>query len=177
MAQNVFSSCVTITVGCFLYTDAGLTNPAPNGLYSDGVNVFTVSGGLGQVTAVASCGSFTTTTTTTAPYGTFSLTNTSADLDISGLTIGGSSVVVTSGAFPSTPLTGSIGGQTQLIVIPGTHTVTVVGVTSGTSGQIIRVTDSNGAVQQQSIGNPFSGDVTFTGVFINTTTQILIQAL
>ena len=66
MPQNVFSSCPTITVGCFLYTDSGLTTPAPNGQYSDGVDVFTVSGGAGEITSSATCSSFTTTTTTTS---------------------------------------------------------------------------------------------------------------
>lgn len=177
MAQNVFSSCGTITVGCFLYTDAGLTTPAANGIYSDGTTAFTVTGGAGEVTASAACGSFTTTTTTTAPYGTFIITNTSADLDVSGITLGGVSGVVTSGSFPSTPSTGNIEGETSLITIPGTHTVVLTGVTSGTTGQVIRVTDSNGTAQQQTIGNPFSGDVTFTGVVINTTTQIQIDCL
>ena len=48
-----------------MYTDSGLTTPAPNGVYSDGVDVYTVTGGAGEVTATALCDNFTTTTTTT----------------------------------------------------------------------------------------------------------------
>jgi hypothetical protein len=64
-----------------------------------------------------------------------------------------------------------------LITIPATHTVTLVSVTSGTTGQSIRITDSNGAIQTQSIGNPFSGDITFTNVYIDDITQVLIECL
>lgn len=65
MPQNVYTSCSPIIVGCFLYTDSGLTTPAPNGVYSDGVDVYTVTGGAGEVTATALCDNFTTTTTST----------------------------------------------------------------------------------------------------------------
>lgn len=65
MPQNVFSSCSPVILGCFLYTDSGLTTPAPDGVYSDGLDVFTVSGGAGEITASALCSNFTTSTTTT----------------------------------------------------------------------------------------------------------------
>lgn len=179
MAQNVFSSCGTIVVGCFLYTDPGLSSPAPNGIYSDGTNAFTVSGGAGEVTASAACGSFTTTTTTTAPYGTFRITNTSADLDLSGLRIGGGNQIVTSGAFPSTPFTGNIEGKTTLLTIPGSYTVELTGLTSGTINQRVRVTGSTGVVQTETIStNPFSGDITFPSlVYFDTLVRVEIELL
>ena len=118
--------------------------------------------------------STTTTTTTAAPVGTFILTNTSDDLDISGMTIGGSSVVVTSGAFPSTNSSGAIQGQTQLISIPNTHNLVLTSVTSGITGQTITVIDSNGTPQVQTIPNPNSGDITFTGVYVDDITQVQV---
>lgn len=60
MAANVFSSSGTISVGSFLYTNSGLTNPAPNGFYSDGTTVYAVTGGSGQITGSQTCASFTT---------------------------------------------------------------------------------------------------------------------
>ena len=134
----------------------------------------TTSGGGGGSTTTTTT---STTTTTAAPVGLFQITNTSSDLDLSGLTIGGTSVVLTSGSFPSTPFTGNILGETQLIAIPGTYDVVLVGLTSGTTGQSVRVTGSNGAIQTQSISNPFSGDITFTNVSVDTITQVLIELL
>ena len=120
--------------------------------------------------------STTTSTTTAAPVGLWKIDNTSDDLDISGINIGGSSGVVTVGAFPSTP-SFNVEGTTQLITIPGTHTLELVTVTSGITGQIIRVTDSNGTIQTQTIPNPNSGNITFTGVYFNTSVQVLIECL
>jgi len=47
-----------------LYTDSGLTIPAPDGEYSDGTDVYTVTGGLGEITSTSLCSSYSTTTTT-----------------------------------------------------------------------------------------------------------------
>ena len=56
MASNVYSACSTITAGCFLFTDAGLTSPAPDGFYSGGSFCYFVAGGSGEVSFVsASC--------------------------------------------------------------------------------------------------------------------------
>lgn len=45
MAQFYNSNCSVLNVGCYLYEGPGLTNPAPNGFYSDGTNCYTVTGG------------------------------------------------------------------------------------------------------------------------------------
>jgi hypothetical protein len=148
--------------------------PCPGGTTTTSTTTTTTSGGGGGSTTTTTT---STTTTTAAPVGLFEITNTSSDLDLSGLTIGGTSVVLTSGSFPSTPFTGDILGTTQLIAIPGTYDVVLVGLTSGTTGQSVRVTDSNGAIQTQSIANPFSDDVTFTNVFVNDTDVVLIELL
>lgn len=55
MAQTIYTNCSTITTGCFLYTDAGLTTPAGNGKYSNGINCYTVTGGAGEVTSTVPC--------------------------------------------------------------------------------------------------------------------------
>lgn len=65
MGLNAYSNCSSLTTGCFLYTDSGLTTPVANGVYSDGINTYTVTGGLGQITTQGSCPVATTTTTTT----------------------------------------------------------------------------------------------------------------
>ena len=87
--------------------------------------------------------------------------------------IGGNSVVATIGSFPATN-SGSVQGNTQLIAIPGTYTLKLTSVTSGLNGQSITVIDSNGASQNQAVPNPFSGDITFTGVYVNGITQVQI---
>jgi acyl-CoA thioesterase-1 len=53
MAQTVFSNCAIITTGCYLYSSVGVA--VPDGKYSDGSNVFTVTGGLGEITSSESC--------------------------------------------------------------------------------------------------------------------------
>ena len=51
MAQNIFSNCSIITTGCYLYTSVGVAVLE----YSDGSNVFTVTGGGGEITSSEPC--------------------------------------------------------------------------------------------------------------------------
>ena len=76
MGLNAFSSCSPLILGCTLYTDSGLTTPVANGIYSDGVNTYTVSGGAGLITATGTCPTTTTTTTTTTAAPTTTTTTT-----------------------------------------------------------------------------------------------------
>jgi hypothetical protein len=76
MGLNAFSSCSPLILGCTLYTDSGLTTPVANGIYSDGVNTYTVSGGAGLITATGTCPTTTTTTTTTTAALTTTTTTT-----------------------------------------------------------------------------------------------------
>lgn len=76
MAQNIFSNCSIITTGCYLYTSVGVV--VPNGKYSDGSNVFTVTGGAGLITSSEPCSVATTTSTTTAAATTTSTTTSGA---------------------------------------------------------------------------------------------------
>ena len=45
MALNAYTNCSPIVLGCFLYQDSGLTTPVSNGFYSNGTDVFEVTGG------------------------------------------------------------------------------------------------------------------------------------
>jgi hypothetical protein len=96
-----------------------------------------------------------------------------SDLDISGMEIGGTSVLAVIGSFPVTN-SGAVEGITQLLTLPNTFTLRLVGVTSGLSGQSITVIDSNGTSQNQAVSNPFSGDVTFTGVYVDGIVKVQI---
>jgi hypothetical protein len=58
----------TLTVGCVIYTDIHLTNPAMNGSYSDGVNCYYMAGD--EIIEVSTCASATTTTTSTSSTST-----------------------------------------------------------------------------------------------------------
>ena len=99
--------------------------------------------------------------------------NLSSDIDISGMDIGGASVLAVIGSFPVTN-SGAVEGVTQAITIPNTYTLTLISVTGALAGQSITVIDSNGTSQNQSISNPFSGDVTFTGVYVDGVVQVQI---
>lgn len=50
-----YTNCSPIIYGCFLYLNSNYTGPVPAGYYSDGVNIYHVTGSLGQVTSVTSC--------------------------------------------------------------------------------------------------------------------------
>ena len=149
MPQNVYTSCSPIIVGCFLYTDSGLTTPAPNGVYSDGVDVYTVTGGAGEVTATALCDNFTTSTTTTtttaAPTTTTTTTTTTTEP-------------------PTTTTTTSTTTTTTTTVITTCNTYNVV----GTPSINIEWFDCDGTPFTQTVG---AGGITIcaeTGTVIQT---------
>ncbi len=119
----------------------------------------------------------TTTSTTTSCVGTFTLINNSGDLDISGMLIGGASVIVTSGAFPSTPATTINGTPDTSLTIPNVYALQLTQVTSGIAGQTITVFDSLGNSQTQTISIG-TNNIIFNGVDFNciTTVQIVCNA-
>jgi hypothetical protein len=55
MAANIlyYSSCSTLIVGCFLYTDSTALTLVADGFYSNGTNCYTVVNG--QITAISAC--------------------------------------------------------------------------------------------------------------------------
>jgi hypothetical protein len=77
MGLNAYSNCTPLTTGCFLYQNSGLTIPVVDGVYSDGTNTFTVTGGAGEITSQGSCAVTTTTTTTTTTAAPTTTTTTS----------------------------------------------------------------------------------------------------
>ncbi len=119
----------------------------------------------------------TTTSTTTSCVGTFTLINNSGDLDISGMLIGGASVIVTSGSFPSTPATTINGTPDTSLTIPNVYGLQLTSVTSGIAGQTITVFDSLGNSQTQTISIG-TNNIIFNGVDFNciTTVQIVCNA-
>jgi hypothetical protein len=108
MAQNVYTNCPTIAIGCFLYTNSSLTTPVIDGYYSNGTKYFFVSGG--QVISEGLCNPPTTTTTTTTSTSTTSTSTTLPPSDnfiVGNSSTGGvtsdvtpSFYVITSGSFP-----------------------------------------------------------------------------
>jgi hypothetical protein len=109
--------------------------------------------------------------------GAFTLINNSGDLDISGMLIGGASVIVTSGAFPSTPATTINGTPDTSLTIPNVYALQLTQVTSGIAGQTITVFDSLGNSQTQTISIG-TNNIIFNGVDFNciTTVQIVCNA-
>lgn len=77
MAATIYTNCSVLTLGCFLFQDSGLTTPVSNGEYSDGTDVFTVTGGAGEITASAICNPPTSTTTSTTTAASTTSTTTS----------------------------------------------------------------------------------------------------
>ena len=77
MGLNAYSNCTPLTTGCYLYQDSGLTTPVADGVYSNGTDTFTVSGGAGLITSQGTCPTTTTTTTTTTLAPTTTTTTTS----------------------------------------------------------------------------------------------------
>jgi len=59
MALTIYTLCNPITTNCTLYTNEALTTTASNGEYSDGISVYTVTGGAGVVSAIQGCVSST----------------------------------------------------------------------------------------------------------------------
>ena len=77
MGLNAYSNTTPLGIGATLYQDSGLTTPVADGIYSNGTDTFTVSGGAGLITAQGSCPATTTTTTTSTTAAPTTTTTTS----------------------------------------------------------------------------------------------------
>jgi len=156
MAINIFTNCSPIALGCFLYTDSGLTTPVSNGVYSDGIYTFTVTGGAGEITATGSCPVTRTTTTTSTTTGASAL---------GGVRFGNSSGAACTGAFfnlwvpvgTSTPFpTGTIlysdAGLTSAFTT-STYNFVVQEISGSTSGQTIFQFDFTTGTVGTSVGS------------------------
>ena len=118
--------------------------------------------------------STTTTTTTATPRGNIVIINGSLDIEISSVTAGGASTSVTGGTLPNTTGNGTSLITDLLVLIPGTYQVDIY-MSSGIAGQHITITDSNGASQCLYFGIG-AGVKTFTGVYIDNITDVIIDA-
>ena len=84
----VTASCFSnLTNGCVIYTDPGLTNPANDGYYSNGVNCYYMSGNEIKdvnpcVTTTTSTSSTSTTSTTSTSTSTTTTTTTAAPVQV-----------------------------------------------------------------------------------------------
>jgi hypothetical protein len=200
MAATIYTNCLTLTLGCFLYQDAGLTTPVSNGEYSDGTDVFTVTGGAGEITASALCNppttttttttttipttsttttsttiipttSTTTSTTTTAPLiGNIDIVNGSLDVVISQVDFNGVTATFVAGVYPNTTGNGTSLNTTEI----GTYTLDVF-KNNSVSGQHITVTDSNGTPQCIFFGSG-AATLSYSGVVYDGITNIQIDA-
>ena len=184
MSATIYTNCSTLGLGCFLYQDAGLTTPVSNGEYSDGTDVFTVTGGAGEITASAICNpptSTTTTTTTAAPTTSTTtttttlapnifITNGSLDIEISNVNFNGVDATFVAGVYPNTTGNGTDLYTDQV----GTYTMLVFR-SNAVAGQHITVTDSNGTPQCILFSNG-SQNETYTGVVYDGVTPIQIDA-
>jgi len=134
MPQNVFSSCSPIIVGCYLYTDSGLTIPAPDGEYSDGTDVYTVTGGLGEITSTSLCDSYSTTTTTSTT--TILGCNPVTAINVSGtIILGEPSLDVT--VFVQNPVATDTLFNVTVVSDYGTNSVSVTILSGNTSGNTV----------------------------------------
>jgi len=199
MGLNAFSNCSPLILGCTLYTDSGLTTPVADGIYSDGVNTYTVSGGAGLITATGTCPTTTTTTTTTTAAPTTTTTTTSTtteaptttttttttttianpDLQVNNASLDITVSNVSVNGVTATPITGSYpipaGDTRQLDTTQiGTFDITVTW-SSSITGQHITVTDSNGTVQCQAAGNGSNITLTFPNCVVDGVTTVLID--
>jgi hypothetical protein len=176
MSAIIYTNCSTLGLGCFLFQDAGLTTPVSNGEYSDGTDVFTVTGGAGEITASAICNPPTTTTTstttstTTTLVGNIDITNGSLDIEISNVNFNGVDATYVGGVYPNTTGNGTSLYTSEI----GTYTMLVFR-TNAVAGQHITVTDSNGTPQCIFFSNGSQNEV-FTNVVYDGITNILIDA-
>jgi len=53
-SDTYYSSCSTLAVNCYVYWDAGLSDPAANAYLSNGTNCYTTNGS-GMITSITAC--------------------------------------------------------------------------------------------------------------------------
>lgn len=157
MAQNVYTNCPTIAIGCFLYTDSSLTTPVTDGIYSDGTNVYYLSGG--QVISEGLCNPPTTTSTTTiAP--TTTTTTTIAPTTTTSTTTSTTTVLIECNSYFLQNNQGLSSVSFSYIDCNGENQLGLIGPLESTTLCIRKV---NGFVQISNIDPPGSLDITDQG--------------
>lgn len=145
-----YSNCSSLTTGCFLYDDSGLTTPVSNGYYSDGTNCFTVTGGNGEITSISACTTTTTSTTTTTTTVAYDvLTVRVSNVLFDTCTAGTSNYFVASG---QTLTTGTTIYTDTALTTPLTGYIYIVDGNS-TPGKTIYNLDNSTGVVGSSTGN------------------------
>ena len=133
MSLQIYTNCVTLTIGCNLYTNSAKTIQAANGYYSDGTFCYTVLNGA--ITNIASCTSTTTSTTTTStttivvnPCRCYEVIFGSGGGEINYNDCDGNTFnYVSLGASTYYQCVQVIGGLAQIFVISGAVTLNIVG--------------------------------------------------
>ena len=176
LAGIYFSNCdtpATVGIGCVIFLDSGIPTYAADGYYSDGLNVYTISGGFGSITAIGAC--YTTTTTTTAPSTTTTTT-----------TAYPPGTLVIQNNYSSTVGGISASGWLYFITVPVLPETTEVGVHANTTNAIsVQVTAFNGVnkclslylngvLQAGSINFTATGTYTFPAYVITNSMVVLI---
>jgi hypothetical protein len=134
MARQIFTDCLTLQVGCILYTSAEANELTPPGFYSNGTNCYTVNSN-GVITSIGVCPT-TTTSTTTSTTTTTAAPTTTTTAPTTTTTSTTTSSTTTTTAAPTTSTTTSSTTTTA-----GTTTTTTVAPAQlywplcGTSGE------------------------------------------
>lgn len=156
-----------------------------DGFFSDGVNVYTVTGSTGTISSVSACSGITTTTTTTTTSTTSTstttttttlgvaqvqVTNTSSWVSIDSVEINTISITYVSGSgLPMS--TGQSGNYTSAEI--GNYTISV-DYTASSGGDNITIVDSTGTPYCQATFG--SGTVSFPGAVINSSNPVYVTA-
>lgn len=167
MALNIFTTCSTLSVGCILYTDSGLTTQVSDGYYSDGTNCYTVGSSIayGRIDSISTC----------TTLGEIDITNVSYDIEIGSVYVGGAiATYLSGGALPNTTGTSTILNTNSVLPLPDTVQIDVY-ITAGVSGQSIVLTDSSGYIQCQTFP-PGAHTLSFTGCYVDTLVPVTIYA-
>lgn len=167
MALTVYTTCPAIGIGCFLYQESGLITPVADGKYSLAyTDCFTVSGGLGEVTAQDACGTTTTsTTTTTTTTAAPDINGTIQNINVFGATINsvsydGSPVLYVSG--DNLPIAFGNNGTFDVDSVATTATFVVNVTGGGTPPGYVHVVDGDGVDHSQAWAG--DGNYTFTSI-------------
>ena len=195
MGLNAYSNTTPLGIGATLYQDSGLTTPVADGIYSNGTDTFTVSGGAGLITAQGSCPATTTTTTTSTTAAPTTTTTTSttteapttttttstttlfsnlffdANAGVGGYTIGSIDV---NGVTPTLTSGTNVPFNTDIhqfnTTETGTNETLNIGITVFTLNGCITVVDSASNIFQQNITG--TGTYSFPGLTIDNTTAV-----
>ena len=192
-----YSYCPTLTTSCSLYTDTS-GSTAPDGYYSDGVDCYHLVTPPVTPTPTSTPTSTLNLTPTPTPThtptpppcsATFIMTNCADCTDFNTLVANhldpAYNLIMNTvvGSFPSYPtdpghsyISGTL-SQTafDLPNLPGIFDISFGDVTEDCFGdQYVTITDSNGDTQTSLI--PASGTITFSNVYIDCITTILIEA-